>query len=554
MEMMLRTHIPTYAGGLGILAGDLLRSAADMHIPAVGVTLVYRGSSFVQELKPDGTQEYTALEWRKSDQFTKMPHRITINLCGEEVVVGCWRFDIVGYTGFEVPVYLLDTDYYVNQQWMREITANLYTEDKKVRLLQELILGIGGVRMLKALGYSTIDCYHMNEGHAAFVPIELLSTMNDVAGVRKKCIFTTHTPIPEGHDIFEYDLAKECAESLLPKNLKSYAGEKNLHTTKLAMSLSHYVNAVSEKHAEVTSKMFPDKTLYFITNGVHHRTWTASTMQDLYNEHMPGWNDNPELLGQAVSKLPDDKLWRARQETKKTLIDFVNHRMHAHAADIGTETPQSDELFDTETLTIALARRPVTYKRPLLIYHDLNRLVRISAGRIQIIQSGKSHHGDEISSSIVQKILGISEKLKGVVRIIYLSNYSPKIARLLVAGADIWLNTPQRPLEASGTSGMKAAINGGLNFSVLDGWWIEGYRMAEQAGFTIGPAPHISTYKNDDEADSADLYDKLEHVIVPMYYERRTEWIARMKHAISLGAHFNTNRVLNQYAEAGEWK
>ena len=548
MEMMLRTHIPTYAGGLGILAGDLLRSAADMNIPAVGVSLIYKGVSFVQRLNSDGTQTYSELEWRKSDQFTKMPHRIVLKINGRDVTVGCWRYDMVGYGGFEVPVYLLDTDYYINEQWAREITDNLYAEQKHIRLCQEIILGIGGVRMLETLGYD-VDYYHMNEGHAAFAPLALLAKhkYNDQE-VRKKCVFTTHTPIPEGHDIFDYELAYRYAEPYLPWHIKQLAGENHLHMTKLAMSLSHYTNGVSKKHAEITRSMFPGSKIEAVTNGVHHRTWTASTMQDLYNEFLPGWLENPSLLKNAMEKLPDDALWRAHQETKKTLIEFVNKGLGTENCDDGYEKPSPDELFDTDTLTIALARRPVDYKRPLLIYHDLNRLVRISAGKIQIIQSGKSHHSDDISNNIVKQILAISKKLKGVVRIVYLSNYSPKIARLLVSGCDIWLNTPRRPLEASGTSGMKAAINGGLNFSVLDGWWIEGYHINKNAGFAIGPEPSESP-KNDDIVDSNDLYEKLENNIVPLYYQNRPEWVRRMKHAIALGAYFSTNRCIKEYLQ-----
>ncbi len=549
MEIMLRTHIPTYAGGLGILAGDLLRSAADTNIPAVGVSLVYKGVSFVQRLNADGTQTYSELEWRKSDQFTKMPHRIVLKINGRDVTVGCWRYDIVGYGGFEVPVYLLDTDYYVNEPWAREITDNLYAEQKHIRLCQEIILGVGGVRMLDALGYD-IDFYHMNEGHAAFAPLALLPKLDwKDDEVRKKCVFTTHTPIPEGHDVFDYDLAYRYGEPYLPWHIKQLAGDQHLHMTKLAMSLSHYTNAVSKKHSEITRGMFPGKDIESVTNGVHHRTWTASTMQDLYNEYLPGWLEDPSILKNALDKIPDEALWRAHQETKKTLVEYVNKGLNSDSCDGGYGKPSADELFDTETLTIALARRPVDYKRPLLIYHDLNRLVRISAGKIQIIQSGKSHHSDDISDHIVKEILSISKKLRGVVRIVYLSNYSPKVARLLVSGTDIWLNTPRRPLEASGTSGMKAALNGGLNFSVLDGWWIEGYLMNKNAGFAIGPDPEENP-KNDDLVDSNDLYSQLEHSIVPLYYENRPEWIKRMKQAIALGAYFNTNRCIREYAES----
>lgn len=544
MEIMLRTHIPTYAGGLGILAGDLLRSCADMQIPAAGMTLVYNGTFFNQVFNPDGTQSYKELEWRKSDQFTKMPHRIELTINDQQVSVGCWRYDIVGYDGFVVPVYLLDTDYITNPQWARDITSNLYAGNGEMRISQELVLGMGGVQMLKKIGYESVDIYHMNEGHAAFVPLALMPDHNyQDADVKKKCVFTTHTPIPEGHDTFDYELAYTYGKSYFPWHIRKLAGEDRLDMTRLALNMSKYSFGVSQKHGEVSHNMFPGYPIGAITNGVHHRTWIGSTMQDLYNEHMPEWINNPSALSQAVTKLPDDALFNTHQECKKILVNFVNHHLTSNTTLEGREHPDQDELFDVDTLTIALARRPVAYKRPLLIYHDLERLVRIAAGRVQIIQSGKSHPDDDVSHRIVRDILHMSKKLKGIVRIVYLENYSPKLARLLVSGTDVWLNSPMKPLEASGTSGMKAAMNGILNFSVLDGWWIEGYKSCPDAGFSIGTMDSA----NNDEADADDLYTKLEHTLIPLYYENRTEWIRRMKNAITLGAYFNTNRCIEEY-------
>jgi starch phosphorylase len=544
MEIMLRTHIPTYAGGLGILAGDLLRSCADMHIPAAGMTLVYNGTFFNQVFNPDGSQSYKELEWRKSDQFTKMPHRVQLTLDDQVISVGCWRYDIVGYDGFVVPVYLLDTDYVTNPQWARNITSNLYAGNGDMRVSQELVLGIGGVLMLKKLRYETIDTYHMNEGHAAFVPLALMPEHNwNDEEVKRKCVFTTHTPIPEGHDTFDYELAYKYGKAYFPWHIKKLAGEDRLDMTRLALNTSKYSFGVSQKHGEVSRNMFPGYPIGAITNGVHHRTWIGSTMQDLYNEHMPEWINNPSTLSQAVEKLPDDALFNMHQECKKILVNFVNHHLTSNTTLEGREHPDQDELFDIDTLTIALARRPVAYKRPLLIYHDLERLVRIAAGRVQIIQSGKSHPDDGVSHQIVKEILHMSKKLKGIVRIVYLENYSPKLARLLVSGTDVWLNSPKKPLEASGTSGMKAAMNGVLNFSVLDGWWIEGFKSCPDAGFSIG----MMDSANNDESDADDLYTKLEHTLIPTYYDNRKEWIRRMKNAITLGAYFNTNRCIEEY-------
>ncbi|MBI3443347.1 alpha-glucan family phosphorylase [Candidatus Woesebacteria bacterium] len=541
MEFMLKTHIPTYSGGLGVLAGDLLRSCADKEIPAVGITLVYKGASFNQTIKPDGTQTFSELDWRKNDQFTKLPQHTMLVIDGKNVRVECWRYDIVGFNEYVVPVYLLDTDTFENDSWARSITDNLYAGDPNVRLCQEIVLGVGGVKILRELGIHDIKTYHMNEGHSAFATLQLLSELNYNDNlVRKKCIFTTHTPIPEGHDSFDYEIATKYAGTYLPWHIKKLAGNDKLNMSRLAMSLSKTHFAVSKKHESVTKNLFADFDIDYVTNGVHPRTWVASNMQDLYSEFIPDWLENPELLKEAPNKIPDNALWLAHLECKKVLVDFVNKHI---------SEPKLDELFDVETLTLSLARRPVAYKRPLLIYRDFARLVRICAGRVQIVQSGKSHPDDEVSQEIVREILRISQKLKGVVRIIYLENYSPKIARILVSGADIWLNTPTRPLEASGTSGMKAAMNGVLNFSVPDGWWIEGSEMAPDAGFTIGPKSDELYPQNDDELDSEDLYQKLEGEIVPMYYEKRAEWIKRMKAAITLASYFNTHRVLDEYLQ-----
>jgi starch phosphorylase len=547
LEIMLRTHIPTYAGGLGILAGDLLRSCADMKVPAVGITLVYNGKLFNQKFQPDGTQSYEEVDWRKNDQFTKLPQSICVTIDNQEVKVGVWRYDIVGFDEFIVPVYLLDTDHHDNEPWKKHITDNLYGGGHD-RICQEIVLGIGGVKMLRELGYKDVEQYHMNEGHAAFVPLELLAENNyDEEKVRKMCVFTTHTPIPEGHDTFDYEFAYKYAGKYLTLNIKQLASEERLHMTKLALNMSHYSFGVSQKHGEVSRSMFPNNTIHAITNGIHDRTWACSNMQDLYNEYLPGWNEDPTKLKDAPKNIPNDELWSAHQEAKKVLVNFVNH--HLTSITSSEVTPSIDELFDENTLTIALARRPVAYKRPLMIYHEINRLVRMAAGRIQIIQSGKSHPDDMVSQNFVKQILDYSKKLKGIVRIVYLENYSPKIARLLVSGCDVWLNTPRRPLEASGTSGMKAAVNGVLNFSVQDGWWIEGYHMNPQAGWTIGPLDNSVAPSNDDNVDANDMYDKLEHEIIPMYYERREEWINRMKQAITLGDYFSTNRCIKEYLE-----
>jgi starch phosphorylase len=554
MEMTLEEDIPTYAGGLGMLAGDLMRSCADMEIPAVGVTLVYSKGFYSQVFNPDGSQSFVEVKWHKSDQLRQMPEKVMIKIEGNDVHVGCWRYDIVGHSGFVVPVYLLDTNYFESDPWKRGITDNLYGGGGDTRLQQEMLLGIGGVQLLRQLGYRNIETYHMNEGHAAFVPLALMPEHNyQDDEIKKKCVFTTHTPVPAGHDSFDYDFAYKYASEYLPLHIRNIASHEKLHMSHLALNMSRYSFGVSKKHGAVARSMFPEHDIDSITNGVHHPFWVGSILQSLYNTYLPGWQENPDLLKEAVEKIPNDTMWEYHQQAKRRLMRYVNNHLTSVSSKEESAYPPSDQLFDENTLTITFARRAVPYKRPLLIYQDLYRLIRIGAGRIQLIHCGKSHPNDESSKQIVSEILKISKKLRGIVKIAYLEDYSPKLAKMLVYGSDVWLNNPRRPLEASGTSGMKAAMNGVLNFSVLDGWWIEGYEMCPKAGFPIGPKTDDVAPHNDDNADAEDLYKRLEHEVIPLYYDKREEWIQRMKHAVTLGAHFSTHRVIKEYLEKA-WK
>jgi len=550
MEITLEENIPTYAGGLGMLAGDLMRSCADMEISAVGVTLVYSKGFYNQVFNPDGSQSFYEVSWHKSDQLRQIPDYVEVKIEGELVKVGCWRYDIVGQSGFVVPIYLLDTDYFESDPWKRGITDNLYGGGSLTRLQQEVILGIGGVQLLKKLGYHNIETYHMNEGHAAFVPLALLPEYNyQDEEVRKRCVFTTHTPVPAGHDMFEYDFAYRYMADYLPLHIRTIATEEKLHMTHLALNMSRYSFGVSKKHGAVARAMFPQHDIDSITNGVHHPFWTGSILQSLYNKYLPGWLENPDLLKDAVEKIPDEEMWEYHQQAKRRLIRYVNNHLTSISTKEESAYPSSDHLFDENILTISFARRAVPYKRPLLLFKDLFRLVRIGAGKLQIVYAGKSHPNDGESKKIVSEILKISKKLRGIVKVVFLEDYSPKLAKMLVYGSDVWLNNPKRPLEASGTSGMKASMNGVLNFSVLDGWWIEGYKICPKAGFAIGPLTDEVSPQNDDDLDSDDLYNTLEKDIIPLYYENKKEWIQRMKHAITLGAHFSTHRTIREYLE-----
>jgi len=554
MEMMLESDVPTYAGGLGVLAGDLLRSCADLEVPAVGMTLVYSGDTFGQVINLDGSQSFYRTDWQKLDQLNKLPTRIELEIAGTKVLVGCWRYDMVGFTGHIVPIYLLDTNFLENPPWVRDFTINLYNSNWDIRICQEIILGIGGVKMLRALGYTDVGTYHLNEGHAAFTPLELLAeTGYKDEEVRRKCVFTTHTPVPEGHDHFDYPQSWHFAGKYLPWHIKKLAGENDLSMSRLAISLSRKSFAVSRKHKSVSDHLFPGVNFDYVTNGVYHHIWTAPTMQNLYDKYLPGWFADPSQLLKAPELIPDADLWAHHQDAKAKLVRFVNAHLTAISSDAEKENPLKYELFDTETLTISLARRPVGYKRPLLLYHDLERFVRIGSGRLQIIQCGKSHPDDDHSQGIVKEIVNYSKRFKDVIRIAYLENYSPKLARVLVSGSDVWLNTPRRPLEASGTSGMKAALNGVINFSTLDGWWIEAFKSNSQSGFAIGPDTDNLTPVDTDTEDAESLYDQLEHQIIPMYYDRRSEWLSRMKQAITLGAYFNTHRAVSEYLSKA-WK
>lgn len=542
MEIMLETDIPTYAGGLGVLAGDILRSCADLHIPACGVSLVYYGHTFSQIIEPDGSQRFEHSEWARLDQLTKLPQTFEILIADTPCKVGVWRYDIVGLDGFVVPVYLMDTNMIGNPSWIQKITENLYATGD-YRFMQELLLGIGGVRMLRSLGVTNVGTYHLNEGHAAMVPLALMAERDwSEAKVRPSCVFTTHTPIPEGHDKFSYDLAWHFARPYLPWHIKALIGQNEFSMTHLALNTCHKSFAVSKKHQEVSSRLFPGFSFDYVTNGVHLHSWIHNFIQDFLNAHLPGWLEDPGVLKNAPS-LPGDPLWQAHQESKAKLINYVNHHLTAVSTREEREHPNPIDLFDPDTLTISLARRPVAYKRPLLLYRDLDRFARIGRGHLQIIQCGKSHSDDDVSKRFVSEIIAASKRARNSIKIVYLENYSPKIARRLVSGSDVWLNTPMRPLEASGTSGMKAAGNGCLNFSVPDGWWIEGYDLNPQSGFNIG---HVDS-PNDDAQDADALYTTLETQIMPLYYDRRPEWIDRMKQAITLGAQFNTHRVVKEY-------
>jgi starch phosphorylase len=546
MEIGILNDIHTYSGGLGVLAGDTIRSAADLKLPMVAVTLISRMGYFEQDIDEKGSQTERPAPWEPSKFMILLPQKVYVQLEGREVAIQAWLYVQRSVTGGSVPILFLDTDIEENTKEDRELTHYLYGGDERYRLKQEAILGFGGVRMLHELGFE-IKKYHMNEGHASLLTIELLHEYKrdieevwdedliwDVPRVRDLCVFTTHTPVEAGHDKFSYDLVKEVLGEILPMHiLKKLGGEDRLNMTLLGLNLSEYVNGVAKKHRDVSKTMFPGYEISAITNGVHSYTWTCDSMKRLYDRYLPGWANEPEVFVR-VGRIPDEELWEAHMEAKRKLIDFIN-------AETGVG-------MEYDVLTIGFARRATAYKRAYLLFKDIERLERIGKGKIQIVYAGKAHPKDGPGKETIRYVFKCIEKLKEKIKCVYLKNYDMRMALLLVSGVDVWLNTPQRPREASGTSGMKAAHNGVLNFSVLDGWWIEGH-IEGFTGWAIGPPPTETTLvEADDTHDAEDLYNKLENIIIPTYYGNRDVWIRMMQNAIGKNAYyFNSHRMMRRY-------
>lgn len=543
MEIALRNEIPTYAGGLGVLAGDTVRSCADLGLPMVAVSLVSRAGYFRQEVDAAGRQIDRPDPWDPAHWAHPLEAKVAVPIEQRLVWVGAWLYVLSNQWGTRQPVILLDTDLAENAPQDRQITHYLYGGDESYRFKQEVVLGIGGVRLMHALGFE-IRRYHMNEGHSALLGVELLrrhayppddlrpgEARYDIPRVRDKCRFTTHTPVDAGHDRFGYDLV---TRTLGPDfvdlaTLKHLAGESDLNMTRLALNLSEYVNGVAERHAEISRKMFPGYRVHAITNGVHPFTWTCESLRQLYDRYIPSWCHEPELLVRADGAIPDDQLQAAHAQAKQQLVEYVR---------LTTGTA-----LDVRAPVLGFARRMTAYKRPDLIFTDLRRLTAIARRYpFQIVLAGKAHPRDEGGKRLIEAIHACIREIAGVIRIVYLPNHDFALARLLVAGADVWLNTPLPPFEASGTSGMKAAFNGVPNLSVLDGWWVEGC-IEGATGWAVQSSGVM-------ESDARSLYDKLEGAVLPLYYaEDRSGWLRVMKGAISKNAsYFNSHRMMRRYA------
>jgi len=548
MEIGVKNDIPTYSGGLGILAGDTIKSAADLNLPLVAVTLITRKGYFTQEIDNKGWQNEKPVVWDPAKYMTLLSEKVKVQIEGRDVHIQAWLYKVISPTGGKVPILFLDADLPENTPEDRGITDYLYGGDSNYRIKQEVVLGMGGVRMLQALEFH-IKKFHMNEGHASFLSLELLHRFKrdiesvwdersiwDIARVRDLCVFTTHTPVEAGHDKFTYPLVKQVLGEIIPFDvLKDLAGKDNLNMTLLALNLSKYINGVAKKHGEVSQHMFPGYHIHAITNGVHTFTWTCEDMAKLFDKYIPGWANEPELFVRC-GNIPELELWEAHRSAKIKLLDQVRQATGA--------------IMDPNVLTIGFARRATAYKRPHLLFHDIDRLLEIGQkGKLQIIYAGKAHPHDDNGKRLIQGIYGYRDKFKGKIDIAFLPGYNMEIALKLVSGVDIWLNTPLRPLEASGTSGMKAAHNGVMNFSVLDGWWIEGH-IEGFTGWSIGgPPTETSEGRICDAEDAEDLYHKLENIIMPKYYDpNKSGWSRMMRNAISKNAYyFNSHRMMRRY-------
>jgi starch phosphorylase len=541
MEIAIQNEIPTYSGGLGVLAGDTMNSCADLELPMVAVTLVSRSGYFRQEIGDQGSQVESPDLWEPGRWATPLGAMIAVTMEGKEVWIRGWLYILKGHMNGRVPIILLDTDLQENSPDDRKITDSLYGGDEAYRLKQEMVLGIGGVRMLHALGFE-IRHYHMNEGHSALLGLELLRRLSyssrdvrlgespyDIPRVREICNFTTHTPVEAGQDKFSYGLVERILGDFIDsKTLKSLAGEDMLNMTRLALNLSEYVNGVARRQAEISQQLYPGYRLDAITNGVHPFRWTYPAFGKLYDQTIPGWCHAPGMLVRA-DQVSDEAIWEAHTEAKEQLIQKIATL---------TKVPMAANIP-----ILGFGRRMTGYKRPDLLFSDLDRLKEI-AGKwpFQIVLSGKAHPKDDGGKGLIRTLHDHIRSLRGIIPIAYLPNYDMETALAMVSGSDVWLNTPLRPLEASGTSGMKAAFNGVPSLSVLDGWWIEGC-IEGVTGWAIG-----TDEKSANGSDSASLYAKLEETVLPLYYKDHSGWITIMKNTICKNASFfNSHRMIRQY-------
>ncbi len=544
MEIALESAIPTYSGGLGVLAGDTLRAAADLGVPIVAVTLLHRGGYFHQHLDDFGNQHESPDPWSPENRLTEMEPRATVVVGGREVELRAWRYTMRGVTGRDVEVYLLDSSLPSNDEADRTLTDRLYGGDSRYRLAQEAVLGLGGIAILRALGYNNLHTYHMNEGHSALLTVALLEervgrreggepTPGDLAFVRQHTVFTTHTPVPAGHDQFPIDLVYEVLGETRARLLEAMGVIEDgvLNMTRLALTYARYTNGVAMRHAQISREMFEGHRVAAITNGIHAATWASPPFAALFDKHLPDWRRDNFTLRYVVG-IPLEEIAAAHIEAKRALFGEIERR--------------TGRVLRPDVFTIGFARRAALYKRADLLFSDAERLRRLDGevGPIQVIYAGKAHPHDEPAKALIRRVFESAEAVRDSVPFVWLDDYDMDLGALLTAGVDIWLNNPERPLEASGTSGMKAALNGVPSLSVLDGWWIEGH-VEGATGWAIGLGwgPEL-----DPAEDAHYLYDKLERTVLPLFYQRPRDFTAVRRDSISLnGSFFTAQRMMQQY-------
>ena len=543
MEVGVRSDLPTYSGGLGVLSGDTIKAAADLELPFVAVSLVHRDGYFRQTLDAEGRQREEAATWDPGEYLDRVEPRVTVEIEGRSVVVQAWKLAVIGVTGHEVPIFFLDTDIEDNADPDRRITGPLYGGDERIRLLQEAVLGIGGVKLLQGLGLDELETYHLNEGHSALLGLALLEELAESRGheeisegleeVRSRCVFTTHTPVAAGHDVFPIGLVEEVLGERRTALLQAIGAveEGVVNMTRLALRLSRFCNGVAMRHAQVSGEMFPGYQVHPITNGVHAATWTGAPMRGLFDEYVPAWREDPYLLRHAVD-IPLHRIRATHREAKEQLLSEVERR--------------SGRRLAPDRLTLGFARRAAPYKRADLLMRDPERLraVARASGGLQILYAGKAHPRNEEGKEMIRRVVEVAETLKEDMAFAYLEDYDMELGGLLTAGVDVWLNNPTKPLEASGTSGMKAALNGVPCLSVLDGWWIEGH-VEGVTGWSIGTG---WDQPSDTDQEVHSLLDQLEGTVLPLYYDDPDGWARVMRSSIVLnGSYFHARRMMHEY-------
>lgn len=546
MEIALEPDMPTYSGGLGVLAGDFLRSAADLGIPIIGVTLVHRQGYLRQVLDGAGNQTSEPNPWNPEARLQRLEPTVQVLIEGRPVRVRAWAYTITGELGSTVPVILLDTQAPENTAADQTLTDRLYGGDHRYRLCQEAVLGIGGVQMLSALGYTDVQAYHMNEGHSALLTVPLVeriaqragradSTAEDADALRSACIVTTQTPVPAGIDKFPIDLAEHVLGPGVVATLRRHHAllDGTLNLTHLGLFFSRYINGVAMRHEEISRGMFPGYPISSLSNGVHAGTWTAAPMAALYDRYIPEWRrDNLNL--RYAWNVPLPQIMAAHAASKRRLIAEVSQRTGVHLSE--------------SVLTVGFARRATTYTRADLLFANLQRLADIveRVGPMQAVFAGSAHPADAGGADVIRNVFRAARHLRDKLTVVYVPNYDMALAQVLVAGCDVWLNTPQKPYEASGTSGMKAALNGVPSLSVLDGWWLEGC-VDGVTGWSIGGSEPVS----DPAAEADALYDRLEWSVIPRYYRDARGFAQVRRAAIALnGSFFNGHRMVMQYVSS----